>query len=78
MKTFKIRFVEFDGQFSIQQKTVFGWMELRYVVDMGYGSVSYLYSAKTKEEVLAEVLEKRFKIDKRFAKIIEYPGLKIY
>lgn len=78
MKTFKIRFVEFDGKFSIQQKTVFGWMELRYVVDMGYGSVSYLYSAKTKEEVLAEVLEKRFKIDKRFAKIIEYPGLKIY
>lgn len=78
MKTFKIRFVEFDGQFSIQQKTVFGWMELRYVIDMGYGSVSYLYSAKTKEEVLAEVLEKRFKIDKRFAKIIEYPGLKIY
>jgi hypothetical protein len=45
---------------------------------MGYGSISYLYSGETKEEALAEVLEKRFNIDKRFAKIIEYPGLKIY
>lgn len=78
MKTFKIRFVEFDGRFLIQQKTWFGWSELRYVVDMGYGSISYLYSGETKEEALAEVLEKRFNIDKRFAKIIEYPGLKIY
>ncbi len=78
MKTLKIRFVERDSVFSIQQKTWFGWLDLRYVIDMGYGSISYLYSGKTKEEALHEVLEKRFKLDKRFVEIIEYPGLKIY
>ncbi len=78
MKTLKIRFVKIYDSYTVQQKTWFGWLDLRYVIDMGYGSISYLYSGKTKEEALHEVLEKRFKLDKRFVEIIEYPGLKIY
>jgi hypothetical protein len=78
MKTLKIRFVKRDSSYTIQQKTWFGWKDLRYVIDMGYGSVSYPYGGKTKELALDEVLERRFKVDRRFVEIIEYPTIKIY
>jgi hypothetical protein len=45
---------------------------------MGYGSVTYKYSAVTKEELLEKVLEEYYKVDKRFVEIIEYPTIKIY
>ena len=78
MKTLKIRFVKIYGSYTVQQKTWFGWKDLRYVVDMGYGSVSYPYGGKTKDTALLDVLENKFKADRRFIKIIEYPTIKIY
>jgi hypothetical protein len=45
---------------------------------MGYGSVSYPYGGETKELALKEVLESKFKVDRRFVEIIEYPTIKIY
>jgi hypothetical protein len=45
---------------------------------MGYGSVSYPYGGKTKEAALLDVLENKFKADRRFIKVIEYPTIKIY
>ena len=45
---------------------------------MGYGAVSYNYAKKTKDDLLSEVLENYYEIDKRFVKIKEYPTIKIY
>jgi hypothetical protein len=45
---------------------------------MGYGSVSYPYGGETKDLALKEVLERNFKVDRRFVEIIEYPTIKIY
>jgi hypothetical protein len=78
MKTLKIRFVKRNNSYTVQQKTWFGWKDLRYVIDMGYGSVSYPYGGETKELALEEVLERKFKVDRRFVEIIEYPTIKIY
>jgi hypothetical protein len=76
MKTLKLRFVERRGDFLVQRKTWFGWKYIGYTINMGYGSVYNLYCEKTKESLLNTVLEKFYKVDKRFTQIIEYPQLK--
>ena len=45
---------------------------------MGYGSVTNYYSAETKEDLLKEVLEEYYKVDKRFVQVIEHATIKIY
>jgi hypothetical protein len=47
-------------------------------VDTGYGSINYIYSKDSKEELLKEVLEHHYKIDKRFVSVTEYPTIKTY
>jgi hypothetical protein len=80
MRTIKIRFVKIpSGYYNIQKKGLFGrWKDITYTIDMGYGSVTYEYSAVTKEELLEKVLEEYYEVDKRFVEIIEYPTIKIY
>jgi hypothetical protein len=55
-----------------------GWKYIGYTADTGYGSVRYLYCQNSKKELLEEVLEKYYKVDKRFVEITEYPTVKIY
>lgn len=45
---------------------------------MGYGSISERYYNSNKEDLLKEVLEDYYKVDKRFCAITEYPSLKQY
>ena len=45
---------------------------------MGYGSVMYNYSDKSKKELLKGVLKSYFKVSKDFVIIKEYPTIKIY
>ncbi len=45
---------------------------------MGYGSVTYDYSAETKEGLLNQVLEEYYKVDKRFVQVIEHATIEIY
>lgn len=81
MKTIKIRFVDYkntSGNLSIQRKTFFGWKDVGYIIDMGYGSVYNLYYHPSKEELLKEVLEKYYKRDKKFTNVIEYPTILKY
>lgn len=79
MKTIKIRFINHrKKRYTIQRKGWFGWKDIGYSVDMGYGGFWERYSAETKEDLLEEVLEKYYKVDKRFVEIIEHPTLKIY
>jgi hypothetical protein len=76
----KIRFVKRknDNDYLIQRRSFMGWKYIGYTVDMGYGSVLYLYCQNSKKELLEEVLEKYYKVDKRFVEITEYPTVKIY
>jgi hypothetical protein len=79
MKTIKIRFINHrKKRYTIQRKGWFGWKDIGYSVDMGYGGFWERYSAETKEDLLEEVLEKYYRVDKRFVEIIEHPTLKIY
>lgn len=79
MKKIKIRFVKHgEKHYTVQRKGVFGWKDIRYTIDMGYGSVTYNYMGETKEQVLDLVLEEYYEVDKRFVKIIEYSTVKIY
>ena len=80
MRTIKIRFVKTkNANYHLQRKGWFGrWKDIGYSVDMGYGSVTYEYSAVTKEELLNEVLEKYYEVDKKFVKVIEHATIKIY
>jgi hypothetical protein len=80
MKTIKIRFIKYKDKYNytIQRRGWFGWKDITYTINMGYGSVTYKYSAVTKEELLEKVLEEYYKVDKRFVEIIEYPTIKIY
>jgi hypothetical protein len=78
MRTIKVRFIKYKDSYTIQRKGWFGWKDIYYTINMGYGSVSYTYSEKTKEELLTRVLEKYYKVDKRFAQLIEHPMIKIY
>jgi hypothetical protein len=74
----KIRFVKRKNGYLIQRKSFMGWRYVDYTIDMGYGSVRYLYCQDSKEKLLDEVLEKYYEVDKRFVEITEYPHLKIY
>jgi CRISPR/Cas system CSM-associated protein Csm3 (group 7 of RAMP superfamily) len=74
----KIRFVERKSDYLIQKKSFMGWKYIGYTVDMGYGSIRYLYCQDSKEKLLDEVLEKYYEVDKRFVEITEYPAIKIY
>ena len=79
MKTITIRFIKHkDKKYTIQRRGWFGWKDITYTINMGYGSVTYEYSAVTKEELLEKVLEEYYEVDKRFVEIIEYPTIKVY
>ena len=78
MKTITIRFIKYKNKYTIQRRGWFGWKDITYTINMGYGSVIYDYSAEKKEELLNEVLEKHYKVDKRFVQIIEHSTVKIY
>jgi len=79
MKKIVIRFIERKDKFRIQRKTWYGrWKNITYVVELGCIPIEYPYSGNTKEEVLNEVLENYYKVDKRFVEIAEYPTIKIY
>jgi hypothetical protein len=78
MRTLKIRFVERDNKYTIQHKKWFGWKDLTYTIDMGYGAIVNYYENKNKESLLNEVLEEKFNTVKKFVEIIEYPTIKVY
>jgi hypothetical protein len=80
MKKITIRFIKYEDKYryTIQRRGWFGWKDITYTINMGYGSVTYEYSAVTKEELLEKVLEEYYEVDKRFVEIIEYPTIKIY
>jgi hypothetical protein len=80
MKPIKIRFIKYKDKckYTIQRRGWFGWKDITYTIEMGYGSVTYEYSAVTKEELLNEVLEKYYEVCRRRVDIIEYPTIKIY
>ena len=78
MRHIKIRFIQHADLYTIQRKGWFGWKDIRYIIDMGYGSVSYCYGSKDKQDLLDQVLEEYYKVDKRFVEIEEHPTIKIY
>lgn len=80
MKKITIRFIKYKDKYryTIQRRGWFGWKDITYTIEMGYGSVTYEYSAVTKEELLEKVLEEYYEVDKRHVDIIEYPTIKIY
>jgi hypothetical protein len=80
MKEITIRFIKYKDKYryTIQRRGWFGWKDITYTINMGYGSVTYEYSAVTKEELLEKVLEEYYEVDKRFVEIIEYPTIKVY
>ena len=45
---------------------------------MGYGGFYEIYSAETKEDLLKQVLEDYYKVDKRFVQVIEHATIEIY
>ena len=80
MKKIRIRFINRNNKdFLIQKKVWYGWTFMTYTVCAGFGdTISYLYCKDTKEELLKDILENHYKIDKRFVEIIEYPEIKHY
>ena len=62
----------------MQRKVFFGWRDITYTINMGYGSVTYDYIEETKESLLDKVLEEYYQIDKRFVRVIEHSTIKIY
>ena len=64
MKSIKIRFIKHKDRYTIQKKGWFRWKDIYYTIDMGYGSVSYDYAEKTKEENAKLEKEKEIKNDK--------------
>lgn len=79
MKTIKIRFIKYgDKKYTIQRKGWFGWKDIGYSVDMGYGGFWERYSATTKEDLLKEVLEDYYQVDKRFVQVIEHATINVY
>lgn len=79
MKTITIRFIKHkDKKYTIQRRGWFGWKDITYTINMGYGSVTYGYSSETKEDLLKEVLENYYEVDKRFVQVIEHSTVKIY
>lgn len=78
MKTIKIRYVERNNTYNMQYKSWFGWKDLTYTIDMGYGGITNYYENKDKTKLLDEVLEKKFNTVRKFVTIIEYPTIKVY
>ena len=79
MRTIKIRFIKHGkNKYTIQRKGWFRWKDIGYSVDMGYGGFYEIYSAETKEDLLKEVLEDYYKVDKRFVQVIEHATIKVY
>ena len=81
MKEIKIRFIKrgkSTKDYLIQKKTWLGWKYITYESGSNWGCVDTLYCKDTKEELLHEVLEFHYRVDKRFVTIIEYPMLKRY
>lgn len=78
MKTIKIRYVKRKDTYYMERKSLFGWRRLGYILDMGYGSIWQSYTSNDKKELIKEVLEKHYMIDKRFVEVIEYPMIKVY
>ena len=79
MRTIKIRFIKHGkNKYTIQRKGWFRWKDIGYSVDMGYGGFYEIYSAETKEDLLKEVLEKYYEVDKRFVQVIEHATIEIY
>lgn len=82
MKEIKIRFVQRGKEnvdYLIQKKTIFGWKNITYESCGGAGDCFDVpYQNYSKENLLLNVLEKHYKMDKRFVKVIEYPKIKIY
>jgi hypothetical protein len=78
MKTIKIRYVKRNDTYYMERKSLFGWRRLGYTLDMGYGSSWQSYTSNDKKELLNEVLEKHYMIDKRFVEVVEYPMIKVY
>ena len=80
----KIRFVERcsqDGEvkdYLIQKKGLFGWKYIKWIEEMGHGSIVYFYCDNQKSGLLDLVLEKHFRTTKKFCSITEYPSLRIY
>jgi hypothetical protein len=62
----------------MERKSLFGWRRLGYTLNMGYGSICQSYTSNDKKELLNEVLEKHYMIDKRFVEVVEYPMIKVY
>ena len=78
MKTITIRFIKNKDKYTIQRRGWFRWKDITYTINMGYGSVTYDYSAETKQGLLNQVLEEYYKVDKRFVQVIEHSTVKIY
>ena len=78
MKTIKIRYVKRNNTYYMERKSFFGWKRLGYSVDMGYGGYWQSYTSKDKKELLKDVLENHYQMDKRFVEVIEYPTIKVY
>lgn len=78
MKTIKIRFIKYKDKYTIQRRGWFGWRDITYTIDMGYGSVTNYYSAESKEDLLKEVLEEYYEVDKRFVQVIEHSTIQVY
>lgn len=79
MKTITIRFIKHnDKKYTIQRRGWFGWKDIGYSVDMGYGGFWANYTAETKEDLLKEVLENYYKVDKRFVQVIEHSTIEVY
>ena len=84
MKEIKIRFVQRGKEnvdYLIQKKTIFGWKNITYESCAGVGAgycFDVPYQDSSKENLLQDVLEKHYKMDKRFVRVKEYPKIKIY
>lgn len=82
-KVIKIRYIK-SGKipyvYYIQRKTIFGtWRDIGYYLGACAGDhIWYPYTNSNKEELLKEVLEYHYRIDRRFTTIIEYPEIKHY
>lgn len=82
MKKIKIRFVKIGDvltEYKIQKKTLFGWRDITYTTMACSGdSIIYSYTAKSKDELLKTVLDKHYKMDKRFVEVEQHPTIRIY
>lgn len=78
MKTITIRFIKHKDRYTAQRRGWFGWKDIGYSVDMGYGGFWEKYSAPTKEQLLEDILENYYRMDKRFVQVIEHATIEMY